>query len=99
MTLNDFTDMKFVWNPANTNNKIYWINSEGKHMNANYNCITVLNQNDTIDLSLKKGQFVINNKKSKNYATFMVKVLPGQDWYFFVALDKQSQVEIVSQKK
>jgi hypothetical protein len=99
ITLNDFNEMKFVWNPSNTNNKIYWINSEGKHMNANYNCMTVLNQNDSIDLSLKKGQFVINNKKAKSYSTFLVKAIPGQDWYFFLALDKQTQVEIASQKK
>ena len=99
MTLNDFNEMKFVWNPANTNSKIYWINSEGKHMNANYNCITVLNQNDSIDMSLKKGQFVINNKKTKSYSTFLVKATLGQDWYFFLALDKQTQVEIVSLKK
>lgn len=98
ITLSDFKDLKFQWNPT-ASNKCYWINSEGKHQNANYNCMTVLNQNDTIDMSLKKGQFVVNNKKTKNYSTFLVKALAGQDWYFFLALDKQTQVEIVSQKK
>jgi hypothetical protein len=97
MTMNDFKDLKFTWSSTNTNNKIYWVNSDGKQMNANYTCMAPLNQGDTLDLSLKKGQFVINNKKTKTYATFLVKALAGQDWYFFVALEKQSQIEIVSQ--
>lgn len=98
LTLNEFQAMKYLWNPSTTH-KTYWINSEGKHLNATYNCMTSISQNDTIDLSLKKGQLVVNNKKTKNYSTFVVKASSPDEWYFFLALANHTQVEVIPQKK
>lgn len=69
--------------------------SEGKHANANFTSITPLAKGDVIDLSFKKGQLVINSKKNKGYATFIVKNI-AQDWYFFVGVAKQTQIEILN---
>lgn len=95
MTLNEFKEANFVWNQAQVNSRVYWINSDGKHANANFTSIAPFGKGDTIDLSYKKGQLVINNKKNKGYATFIVKNI-AQDWYFFVGVEKQTQLEIIT---
>jgi hypothetical protein len=53
MTMNDFKDLKFTWSNTNTNNNVYWMNPEGKQMNANYTYIAPLNQGDIL-ISIKK---------------------------------------------
>ena len=91
MTMGEFTDLKYAWNQSVVNSKVYWVSSDGKHANANSNTLAAMNKGDVIDMSMKKGQLVVNNKKTKGHATFLLKNI-GQDWYFFVVLEKQTQV-------
>jgi hypothetical protein len=81
----EFKSLNFVFNSNKINSHAYWVSYDNKKANTTYSCLNGYAKNDVIDLSYKKGQFVINKKKSKMYSTFTVKDI-GHDWYFFIAL-------------
>jgi hypothetical protein len=85
MTLVEFKSSNFIFNPLKINGNSYWITHDNKKANSNYSCLIGFLKNDIVDITYKKGQLVINKKKTKNYATFIVKDI-GMDWYFFFSL-------------
>ena len=94
ITMAEFKKLAFKFDPVMaTSNFISWISHDHKGSNFNSNSITSLNKDDLVDLSLKKGQLVVNKKKGKMFASSFVKDV-GMDWYFFFALLGPGKVQI-----
>lgn len=86
ITMSQFKKYDYLFDPNKAkSNFICWISSDGKGTNYNSNSITGFAKEDVFDMTLKKGQLVINKRKGKQFASLLAKDL-GVDWYFFWAI-------------
>lgn len=94
ITMGEFKKCAFLFDPLKANgNFLAWISNDGKGNNYTSNTINGMVKDDVFDLSLKKGQLVVNKKKAKQFATLNAKDL-GVDWYFFFAIIGQGKVHV-----